>query len=628
MDPARRVNPYIAGSPVTGTEMFFGREDVFSFVRRNLSGRHRDTPIVLYGQRRTGKTSVLYQMHRHLDPRYRLVFIDLHGLNLDGKANLLWGIASSIRRDLQRDHQLSVAIPGRTRFSANPEAEFEETFLDAVWSILGEDHLVLMIDEVVRLHEEVQAGRLEREVFDYLRYLMQHFDRLNFLFSLGSGVEEMKQDYAFLFSVALYHRISFLEPVAARTLITKPAHDSYQVTPDAVEKIMQITSGHPYYTQLVCHCLFDRWLRAPQSHMTSTDVEAVLPEAIELGSANLTYVWEDATREEQATMAGMAAAIPAIGCPATVDQIRKVWRKADMRLPIGEATNAVRNLTARDVIMASHGGYAFTVDLQRLWLDKHRRLDWVKEELAEITRSWNRPTRAETSEDGKLPVQRKQSRFSALSATGKRRRQLLIAAPAIAVAIAVAAAATVVLIRSAGLSPVVGARSSTPPSTRSVSPTQPSKSSPPPGWKPYHDLSGFSVELPAGWAVHSATRTGTYPDVDFTGPVPGFDLLISWSAKTGTALSSAQALDKFNVLHDRSYQLIRFSQVSYRSYNSAVWEFTDTRAGVLTHVIDLLFVVKPGIEGYGILLRGPQHKWSAVYRSMWSWVLATFNPAP
>lgn len=59
MDSNQPVNPYIAGSPVTGTEMFFGRQDVFSFVKRNLIGQHRDTPVVLYGQRRTGKTSVL-----------------------------------------------------------------------------------------------------------------------------------------------------------------------------------------------------------------------------------------------------------------------------------------------------------------------------------------------------------------------------------------------------------------------------------------------------------------------------------------------------------------------------------------------------------------------------------------
>lgn len=389
MDLIRPVNPYIAGSPVTGSEMFFGREDVFSFVQRNLTGRHRDTPIVLYGQRRTGKTSVLYQMHRHLDPRYLCIFIDLHGLNLNGVENLLWGLATSIRRGLQRDHQLSVAVPDRAMFSASPYATFETTFLDAVWSVLGEAHLVLMIDEVVRLHEEVQAGRLEGEVFDYLRHLMQHFERLNFVFSLGSGVEEMKKDYAFLFGVALYHRISFLEPAAARALVTQPSQDCYQVMPDGAEKILQITSSHPYYTQLVCHCLFDRWLRAPKPQVTSADVDAVLSEAIELGSANLTYVWEDSTPEEQAMMAGMAAAMPAGGSAATAEQIREVWHKAGVRLPAGQAASAARNLTAREVVVASNGAYSFAVDLQRLWLEKHRRLDWVKEELEEPARKWS-----------------------------------------------------------------------------------------------------------------------------------------------------------------------------------------------------------------------------------------------
>jgi Septum formation len=391
VDPVRRVNPYIAGSPVTGTEMFFGREDVFSFVRRNLTGRHRDTPIVLYGQRRTGKTSVLYQMHRHLDLLYRCIFIDLHGLNLNGIENLLWGIANSIKRGLQRSHQLSVAVPDWATFSADPHAAFEGIFLEAVWSVLGEDHLVLMIDEVVRLHEEVQAERLEPEVFNYLRHLMQHFERLNFVFSLGSGVEEMKKDYAFLFGVALYHRISFLEPTAAHALITRPAQGCYQVLPDAADKIVQITSGHPYYTQLVCHCLFDRWLRTPKTQMTSADVDTVLTEAIELGSANLTYVWEDSTPEEKAMMAAMAAAMPAKGDLATVDQIREVWRKLGVSFPVGEAANAARNLTAREVVIASDGDYSFTVDLQRLWLDKHRRLDWVKAELGETAQKWVQP---------------------------------------------------------------------------------------------------------------------------------------------------------------------------------------------------------------------------------------------
>src|SRR5690242_8557131 len=102
------VNPYIAGSPVTGSEMFFGREDVFEFVRRTLIGRHRDHVIILYGQRRTGKTSVLYQMQARLDERYLCIFMDLHGFALQGLAGFLWELANHIIRVLRRDYQITL----------------------------------------------------------------------------------------------------------------------------------------------------------------------------------------------------------------------------------------------------------------------------------------------------------------------------------------------------------------------------------------------------------------------------------------------------------------------------------------------------------------------------------------
>ena len=389
MSPQPHVNPYIAGSPVTGTDMFYGREDVFSFVRRNLIGRHRDTPVVLYGQRRTGKTSVLYQLHRHLDPTYRCIFIDLHGLRLDGMTNFWYGVSNSISRGLQRDHQLKVEVPDRSFFLADPRSAFETRFLDEVWSILGEDHLVLMMDEVIRLYEEVEKGRLERDIFDFLRHLMQHHARLNFIFSLGSGLEEMAKDYAFLFSVSLYHRVSFLEPAAARALIVEPAQDHYGLTPQAVTKILQITSGHAYYTQLVCHCMFDLWSRAPKSMMDVADVEVVLAEAIELGSANLTYVWEDSTPEEKALMAGVVAAMRTGAGPATMAQVREAWREVGVSLPEGRIARALRSLDSREVLSGSET-YHFSVDLQRLWIEKHRHLDWVKDELAEAVQEWNR----------------------------------------------------------------------------------------------------------------------------------------------------------------------------------------------------------------------------------------------
>jgi hypothetical protein len=385
----RSVNPYIAGSVVTGADMFFGREDVFSFVRRHLTGLHRDTPLVLYGQRRTGKTSVLYHLPRHLEARYRCVLIDLHGLGLDaGMGSLLWGIASVVSRTLRRDHQIAVKIPGRGAFTDDPRSAFENMFLDEVWAALGDDHLVLMVDEVARLEEERAAGRLEPDVFEYLRHLMQHYPSLNFIFSIGSGLEEMERDYSFLFNSSLYHRISFLEPTAATALITEPARGCYDVAPDAVATILQITSGHPYYTQLVCHSLFDQWVRDPRGTMTVADVLAVLTEAIELGSANLTFVWEYSAPEEQAMMAGMASVLHASGRRVTAERVRDVWREVGVTMPQGEANRAIRSLTAREVVAPGGRGYSFCVDLQRLWIRKHRKLNWVKDDLTEVIRDW------------------------------------------------------------------------------------------------------------------------------------------------------------------------------------------------------------------------------------------------
>lgn len=200
------VNPYIAGNPVTNAEMFFGRADVFAFVREALIGRHRDNVIILYGQRRTGKTSTLYQMHRQLGERYVCVLLDLHGLAMEGLDGFLWELANSIVRALRRDHRIELPAPSRASFQPDPRSFFENEFLNQVWRALDNRHLLLMLDEAIRLQEQVQAGKLDKQVFEYLRYLMQHYERLNFLFALGDGLESMTKEYAFLFSVGLYKK--------------------------------------------------------------------------------------------------------------------------------------------------------------------------------------------------------------------------------------------------------------------------------------------------------------------------------------------------------------------------------------------------------------------------------------
>jgi WD40 repeat protein len=384
-------NPYIAGSPISGTEMFFGREDVFEFVRKTLTGQHRDNIVVLYGQRRTGKTSVLYQMHRRLSDRYLCIFIDLHGLALDSLDGFLWELANYIHRRLRKEYEIQLPKLNRSEFMMDARNTFVTTFLDGVWSAIGDRHLLLMLDETIRLEEQVRAGKLEKDVFDYMRHMMQVHPRLNFLFSLGSGLEQLQKEYAFLFSVALYKKISFLDQASAEALITQPVKEYYQVQPEAVARILQITSAHPYFTQLVCHSLFYYAQEKLLAQVGPNDVELIVGEAVERGLAVLKHIWEESLPAEKAVLAGMAAAMAANQDPTpvqvSVQEIRSQWADLNAYIPRDEISRAVRNLVAREVIVGSDP-YTFTVDLQRLYVQKYCRLEWVREEIKEELRSW------------------------------------------------------------------------------------------------------------------------------------------------------------------------------------------------------------------------------------------------
>ena len=381
------VNPYIAGNPVTGEAMFFGRESVFAFVRQALIGQHRDNVIVIYGQRRTGKTSALYQMRRHLDPRYLCIFVDLHGLALTGIDSFLWDLASTIIRALRREHQIELPPLKRAEFKLDARASFENDFLPQVWAAIGDRRILLMLDEAIRLQEQIDAGKLDKSVFEYLRHLMQHSDRLNFLFALGSGLEEMEKEYAFLFSVGLYRKISFLTHDAATALITQPVKEFYKLEPATVDTIFSITSGHPYFTQLLCHGLFNHWLEHRRPTLRPEDVTDILNEAVERGLAVLKQVWDDSLPGEQALMAALATNLAKRNHPTNLAETDRVWAALGVTLPVDERAKAVRSLVARDVIVGDEK-YMFAVELQRLWISKYKKLEWVKEELAPTLRRW------------------------------------------------------------------------------------------------------------------------------------------------------------------------------------------------------------------------------------------------
>jgi eukaryotic-like serine/threonine-protein kinase len=146
-----------------------------------------------------------------------------------------------------------------------------------------------------------------------------------------------------------------------------------------------------------------------------------------------------------------------------------------------------------------------------------------------------------------------------------------------------------------------------------------------PRWTSYSDPSGFSVRLPPGWA-----RTSSKPDdVQFTGPQPGFAVVVAWTdAPKPDALADWQQQAAVKAATDSSYRQISVSRASYRGYNAADWQFTDIYQGTLTRVIDRTFIVRQGQLAYAVELSGPASQWPAVYASVWQGLMNSFQPAP
>lgn len=184
------INPYIAGAPVTEAGMLFGREDVFNWIQHSLPGRYVDHILVIHGQRRVGKTSVLKQLPHRMPDRYIPVFFDLQGRTHTTLERFLWWLAREITRVLKQDRDIVFPMPKGEEFTQDTDY-LESTFLPSLNIHLGDRNLLLTFDEFDTLEEVEVKETLARPLIDYLRRLTG-YEGLNFIFSIGSSGRKLE----------------------------------------------------------------------------------------------------------------------------------------------------------------------------------------------------------------------------------------------------------------------------------------------------------------------------------------------------------------------------------------------------------------------------------------------------
>jgi len=382
-------SPYIAGPPVKSREMFYGRQSTFSWVQENLSGTYQDNVLVLYGERRTGKTSVLYQLQHHLPDTYAFVLIDLQTIAyaLGSTGDLLFAMARKTTTGLRRTG-FELEVPDREQYLAHPLECFEELGeAIGLQSRASGRRAVLIVDEFDLLIEAVENGQVTPYVFDCIRGLMQHQDGLSFIFTGAGKVSEMlKNPQSILFNTALRRKVSFLERDEAERLIREPVADVLWHDDLAIEKILRVTAGHPYFIQYICHEIVNIARSERKNFVTLRDVDRALQTTVQETTGIIRHAYMSLGIQERLVLAAIAR-ITDDGRPfVSLDDVLETLRQDEFQIVKRDAFEVVRTLLERDFITERGADgtarqFGFTMDLVRVWIEQNDEYTRLLEEI-------------------------------------------------------------------------------------------------------------------------------------------------------------------------------------------------------------------------------------------------------
>ena len=368
------LNPYTAGNPIRDHARFFGRDDILRDVMQVL--RHpQSNAIVLFGQRRIGKTSILLEIKRSLTNKtgYTPIYFDLQDKASKSLSDVLHELA-------QRIAKATGTTPDWTLFDSEGEY-FRNSFLPIAAEAAQPGGLALLFDEFDVLDSSA-GGNAGQSFFPYLRAWMSEVQQVHFIFIIGRRPEDLSIETISTFKGVRALRISLLDRQSAEAVVRQSEPEASLLwTDEAAERVWYWTKGHPYLTQLLCHVV---WENANDPSLSNTNeclaanVDGAIDEALQQGANAFHWIWGGLPPAERVIMAAMAEAGDAV---ISQEQIVEILNRSGVRLIVRELELAPETLVEWELLSSVSDGYRFVIPMLRQWVARNRPLRRVKEEL-------------------------------------------------------------------------------------------------------------------------------------------------------------------------------------------------------------------------------------------------------
>ena len=298
------ASPYIVGNPVDRHEMFFGRTDIMGHIQRQLGADTHANVILLEGNRRTGKTSILGQLEKSdVLPGWIPVYCSLQeaegddsrgGITTRNIFKLLarrtgWALSDAgvetwfpglPEREPGRPHKLAFLSALNQAFAGEHAFETFELYVSAAVDAASPRRILLMLDEFDKLQEGIDAGITSPQVPENIRHLLQHQPGVSAIITGSRRLKRLREEYwSALFGLGYRIGISALSRNDARRLVTEPVEGRLAFLPQARDRLVDLCACHPFLVQSLCSRVFEQ---AAATGASTVTVDAVQEAAIEM----------------------------------------------------------------------------------------------------------------------------------------------------------------------------------------------------------------------------------------------------------------------------------------------------------------------------------------------------------
>jgi len=287
-------NPY--GPGLAEGPRFYGREIESERISILLQDGSRSAAVLLWGQKRIGKTSFVLRLRERSRGSFLPIYLDMQGLRDGSTTEFLHRLMSNISQalcDNRPNLKQEISTPQFHRLRKDPLTYFD-TFMAQLQEYVQSPPLVVILDEfqcLCSLREELVS---RSAIFSRLRSLSQHQPSLHFVLSGGGLMNQLTNqcDIDSLFTITHNEKLSCLSEKAARRLIKDGLTKIGGITELASDLLLDQTGGHPFYLQLLCSRLYEQ-AQENKTMITQQFVSQCIQEWLQTVNKNrFQHLWE------------------------------------------------------------------------------------------------------------------------------------------------------------------------------------------------------------------------------------------------------------------------------------------------------------------------------------------------